>query len=93
YVALQPETCGWMPMKKDTDSPDPQEAHANTLHGKAITQTPSTNHRFRGGTERWDAKVGSLPNGCVQRRETSADPPAETAFLLHSLERGCAWKT
>lgn len=28
-LSLWPETCGWMPMKNDTDRPDPQEAHAN----------------------------------------------------------------
>lgn len=35
---------------------------------------------FWGGTERRDAKVGSLPHGCVYCRETSVYPPAETAL-------------
>lgn len=43
---------------------------------------------FRGGTERRDAKVGSLPHGCVYCRETSVYPPAENA--LGALERRCA---
>lgn len=43
---------------------------------------------FWGGTERRDAKVGSLPHGCVYCRETSVYPPAETA--LGALERSRA---
>lgn len=35
--------------------------------------------RFWGGTERRDAKVGSLPHGCVHCLETSVYPPAESA--------------
>lgn len=44
--------------------------------------------KFRGGTARRDAKVGSLPHGCVHCRETSVYPPAEAAWL--ALERHCA---
>ena len=35
------ETCGWMPMKNDTDRPDPQEAHAIQLcMGKLLHKPP-----------------------------------------------------
>lgn len=44
--------------------------------------------KFRGGTARRDAKVGSLPHGCVHCRETSVYPPAEGAWL--AFERHCA---
>lgn len=37
-----------------------------------------------------DAKVGSLPHGCVHCRETSVYPPAEAASLHHASERCCA---
>lgn len=48
-------------------------------------RTPRFCATFWGGTERRDAKVGSLPHGCVYCRETSVYPPAETA--LGALER------
>lgn len=43
---------------------------------------------FGAGRSAGDAKVGSLPHGCVYCRETSVYPPAQTA--LGALERRCA---